>query len=60
MKILEELKQRAKNKDNVIILPEANLDERVKLAALEILKKILQKKLKIIFHYFTKSLAMKN
>lgn len=43
MKILKDLKQRAKNKDYTIILPEANLDERVKQAAIEILKEDLSK-----------------
>ena len=43
MKILEELKQRAKNKECVIVLPEANMDERVCSAASEILKQGLAK-----------------
>ena len=43
MKILEEIKQRAKNKDCTIILPEANMDERVKQAAIEILNNNLSK-----------------
>lgn len=43
MKILEELKQRAKNKDCTIVLPEANLDERVMHAAKQILKENLSK-----------------
>jgi len=38
MKILKEIKQRAKNKDCVIVLPEANIDERVNKAALEVIK----------------------
>lgn len=37
MKILEELRKRAQNKDCTIVLPEANIDERVKLAAKQIL-----------------------
>lgn len=43
MKILEEIKQRAKNKNYTIILPEANMDERVKCAVVEILKHDLSK-----------------
>lgn len=43
MKILEELKKRAKNKDYKIILPEANIDERVLLACSNILKEDLSK-----------------
>ncbi|MBQ8615768.1 MAG: phosphate acetyltransferase [Clostridia bacterium] len=43
MKILEELKQRAKSKDYTIVLPEANLDERVKSAVEQILKEDLSK-----------------
>ena len=43
MKILEDLKQRAKNKNCTIILPEANLDERVKQAAIQILNESLSK-----------------
>lgn len=43
MKILEEIKQRAKNKNSVIILPEANLDDRVLDAAKQILKEDLAK-----------------
>ena len=43
MKILEEIKQRAKSKDYRIILPEANLDERVKAAVVQILKEDLSK-----------------
>ena len=43
MKILEVLKQRAKNKECVIVLPEANMDERVCSAASEILKQGLAK-----------------
>ena len=43
MKILEELKQRAKNKDSIIILPEANQDERVKNALIQILQESLSK-----------------
>ncbi len=43
MKILNEIKQRAKNKDCTIVLPEANLDERVKEAAEKILKHGLAK-----------------
>lgn len=43
MKILEEIKQRAKYRDCRIILPEANLDERVKTAVVEILKEDLSK-----------------
>ena len=43
MKLLEELKQKAKNKDYSIVLPEANLDERVKQACAEILKSGLSK-----------------
>lgn len=43
MKILEEIRKRAKSKDFKIILPEANLDERVKNAVCEILKEGLSK-----------------
>ncbi len=43
MKILEELKSRAKSKNGVIVLPEANMDERVKNAVVEILKEDLSK-----------------
>ena len=43
MKILEEIKQRAKSKDLKIILPEANMDERVKNACIEILREGLSK-----------------
>ena len=43
MKILEEIKKRAKNKDYTIILPEANMDERVKNAVVQILKEKLSK-----------------
>lgn len=43
MKILEEIKQRAKSKDVKIILPEANMDERVKNAVVEVLKQGLSK-----------------
>ena len=43
MKILEEIKQRAKSKDATIVLPEANLDERVKNAVVEILNQGLSK-----------------
>lgn len=38
MKILNEIKQKAKNKNATIILPEANIDERVFNACKEILK----------------------
>ena len=41
MKILEEIKQRSKSKNSIIVLPEANMDERVKTAACEILKQNL-------------------
>ena len=43
MKILEEIKLRAKNKDLTIVLPEANMDERVKTACEQILKEGLSK-----------------
>lgn len=43
MKILNQIKKRAKNKDCIIVLPEANMDERVKQAAVEILKQNLAK-----------------
>lgn len=43
MKILNQIKKRAKNKDCTIVLPEANIDERVKQAAAEILKQNLAK-----------------
>lgn len=43
MKILNQIKKRAKNKDCTIVLPEANIDERVKQAAVEILKQNLAK-----------------
>ncbi len=43
MKILKEIEQRAKNRDLKIILPEANIDERVKSACLQILKDGLSK-----------------
>ena len=43
MKILNQIRERAKNKHSKIILPEANLDERVKYACLQILKDDLSK-----------------
>ena len=43
MKILEEIRMRAKNKDLTIVLPEANMDERVKTACEQILKEGLSK-----------------
>lgn len=43
MTILEEIKLKAKNKDCVIVLPEANLDARVKDAAEKILKDKISK-----------------
>lgn len=43
MKILENLRKKAKNKNNVIILPEANVDERVKNACVQILNEKLSK-----------------
>jgi phosphotransacetylase len=43
MKILEELKKRAQSKDYTIVLPEANMDERVKNACVEILRDGLSK-----------------
>ena len=43
MKILNEIKTKAKNKQAVIVLPEANMDERVKNAAMQILKEGLSK-----------------
>jgi phosphate acetyltransferase len=43
MKIMEELKQRAKSKDYKIVLPEANMDERVKNAVEQILKESISK-----------------
>ncbi|MBR4998731.1 MAG: phosphate acetyltransferase [Clostridia bacterium] len=43
MTILEEIRQRAKNKDCTIVLPEANLDERVKSAVEKILEDGLAK-----------------
>lgn len=43
MKILQDLKKRAKSKDYTIVLPEANLDERVKNACLRILNEGLSK-----------------
>ena len=43
MKILEEIQKRAKIKDCKIILPEANMDERVKNAVAEILKEELSR-----------------
>lgn len=43
MKILEEIKKRAKNKDYTIVLPEANMDERVKDACVQILNEGLSK-----------------
>ncbi|MBQ9795755.1 MAG: phosphate acetyltransferase [Clostridia bacterium] len=43
MKILEELRKRAKNKNCTIVLPEANLDERVMQAAELILSENLSK-----------------
>lgn len=43
MKILEEIRKRAKSKEAKIILPEANMDERVKNAVCEILKDNLSK-----------------
>lgn len=43
MTILEQIKQRAKNKECTIVLPEANLDERVKLAVEKILEENLAK-----------------
>lgn len=43
MKILNQIREKAKNKQSKIILPEANLDERVKNACLQILKEDLSK-----------------
>ena len=43
MKILEEIKRRAQSKDCTIVLPEANMDERVMLAAKQILAENLSK-----------------
>lgn len=43
MKILEEIKQRAKNKDCTIVLPEASIDERVRSAAEQILSDNISK-----------------
>lgn len=43
MKILNEIKQRAKNKNYTIVLPEVNLDERVKQAGAKILEEKLSK-----------------
>lgn len=43
MKILKELRKRAKNKDCTIVLPEANIDERVMQAVKQILKEKLSK-----------------
>ena len=43
MKVLEEIKQRAINKDATIILPEANIDERVLDACSKILEQGLSK-----------------
>ena len=43
MKILNEIKQRAKNKNYTIVLPEVNLDERVKQAGAKILEENLSK-----------------
>ena len=43
MKILQELRNRAKSKDGIIVLPEANMDERVKNAAIQILNEDLSK-----------------
>ncbi len=43
MKILNQIRERAKNKDSKIILPEANIDERVKNACVEILSEGLSK-----------------
>ena len=43
MKILKQIQERAKNKDHKIILPEANMDERVKNACLQILNENLSK-----------------
>lgn len=43
MKIVEELKKRAKKIDGTIILPEANIDKRVYLAGKEILDKKISK-----------------
>jgi len=43
MKILKEIQERAKLKDLTIVLPEANLDERVKTACEKILKQGLSK-----------------
>lgn len=43
MKILEGIQERAKNKDLTIVLPEANMDERVKKACEQILKEGLSK-----------------
>lgn len=43
MKILNEIKQRAKNKNYTIVLPEVNLDERVKAAGIQILEENLSK-----------------
>ena len=43
MKILKEIQERAKNRDCKIILPEANIDDRVKSACSQILKERLSK-----------------
>lgn len=43
MKVLEEIKQRAKSKNYTIVLPEANLDERVYNACIKILDEGLSK-----------------
>ncbi len=43
MKILKEIQERAKNKDLTIVLPEANIDDRVKKACEEILNQGLSK-----------------
>lgn len=43
MKILEEIRERAKNKDLTIVLPEANIDDRVKDACVKILDEGLSK-----------------
>ena len=43
MKILQELRNRAKSKDGTIVLPEANMDERVKSSAIQILNEDLNR-----------------
>ena len=43
MKVLKEIRKRAKSKDLKIILPEANMDERVMKACCQILKEGLSK-----------------